>query len=161
MRWPRLFVSQRLEPVAIQNSAIGEAQRLARTHAIFAAHRKGQPLQQIADTHGISRERVRQILIGGTLSQLPGTEKLSPITRGLLIRLGYDCKEAVLADINNGKLHFGCTFGMGASRFSEIETWAQELNSATVSPCCPMVAPEEMRTAMASFNTRTLLKVVA
>ena len=144
-----------------QNRAISEAQRLARTHAIFVAHRKNQTLQQIADTHGISRERVRQILIGGTLSQLPGTEKLSPITRGLLIRLGYDCTEAVLADLKNGKLHFGCTFGMGASRFSEIETWAQELNSATASPCCPMVAPEEMRTAMASFNTRTLLKVVA
>ncbi len=95
----------------------------------------------------------------GRNSPLPGTEKLSPITRGLLIRLGYDCTEPVLADLKNEKLHFGCTFGMSASRFSEIETWAQELNSSTASPCSPMVAPEEMRTTMASFNTHTLLKV--
>jgi len=148
-----------LKAVAKRKNAKSEAQRLARNQAIFTARGNGQTLQKIADTHGITQERVRQILIGGTLSQLPGTEKLSPITRGLLIRLGYDRTEAVLADLKNGQLHFGCVFGMGTKRFSELEAWAHEQDSAATSPCCPPAAPVEMRSVIASFNTRIFLKV--
>ena len=133
MRWPRRFDYRRLESVVKQNSAIGEAQRLARTHAIFTAHRKDQTLQQIADTHGISRERVRQILLSGrrgkTLSVLPGTETLSALTRGLLIRLGYRRAAAVQLALKEGTLYDGCTFGMGTKRFSEIEAWARKRDS--------------------------------
>ena len=130
MRWPRRFVSRRLESVVKQNSAIGEALRLERTHAIFSAHQKDQTLQQIADTHGISRERVRQILLSGrrgkTLSLLPGTETLSALTRALLIRLGYRRAAAVQLALEKGTLYDGCTFGMGTKRFSEIAAWARE-----------------------------------
>jgi hypothetical protein len=63
---------------------------------------------------------------GKTLSLLPGTENLSSITRGLLVRLGYRSVDAVLTGLARGRLYVGCIYGMGAGRFSEITAWARE-----------------------------------
>lgn len=104
--------------------------KTTRNREILAARNKGQTLQQIADTHNLTRQRVRQILKNGcegkTLTVLPGTALLSPATRGLLIREGYRSTDAILADLKTGKLHVGCAFGLGIGRFSEIENWASK-----------------------------------
>src|ERR1035437_1302284 len=112
-------------------SAVAKSER---NHKIFVARGNGRTLQQIADTHGITRARVGQILSakrnwGNTLALLPGTESMSAITRELLIRLGYRRAATVRAALKKGKLHLGCTFGMGPHRFSEIVAWAHEQDS--------------------------------
>ena len=89
---------------------------------------RGQSLRQIAEIVGISFVRVRQILKNGgvhgkTLAELPNTEGLSPITRGMLLRMGYTGAESVVVDVKSGKLHSGCHFGIGRKRFAEIERW--------------------------------------
>jgi hypothetical protein len=56
-----------------------------------------------------------------TLESLPGSESLSAITRGLLIRLGYTTLDKVIADVRSGRLYAGCAFGMGHFRFEEIK----------------------------------------
>jgi hypothetical protein len=68
---------------------------------------------------------------GKTLSQLPGTEKLTSNTRGLLIRRGYRSADAILADLAQGKLYPGCTAGIAAKRFAEIAAWAQGLEGSS------------------------------
>jgi len=87
-------------------------------------------VQQIAEAHGLSRERVHRILKDGcggrTLTLLPGSEKLSSRTRGLLLRLGYRSADEVLAGLRRGELHAGCAFGIGQGRFAEIAVWARK-----------------------------------
>lgn len=153
--------------MAKPNDETRERQRLARNHAIFAARKKGQTLSQIAATHGITKERVRQILLSGrhgkTLSLLPGTETLSPLARGLLIRLGYRRAAAVHLALKTGTLYDGCTFGLGTKRFSEIVAWARErdsrLDGATTPSPRPKATPAEMQGYMANLNSRFVLKV--
>jgi len=100
----------------------------SRNNKIVKARAEGQTFQHIAETYRIGEAHVSQILrvegcCGKTLYVLPGTELLSPIARGLLIRLGHKSCDAVVDDVKNGALHFGCIFGMSRGRFSEIEKW--------------------------------------
>jgi hypothetical protein len=102
----------------------------SRNRNIYAEHAEGKTVKLIAATHGISRSRVWQILGAGdyrgkSLALLPGTEELSPVTRGLLIRMGYKSADSVLRDLENGKLRFGCHC-IGQRRFDEITAWARE-----------------------------------
>lgn len=105
------------------------AQTLSRNARIYVARASGATLEDIAREHGISRERVRQIVsrrngVSRTLEDLPGTEPLSAQTRGLLIRLGYSNAEEVLVAIENGTLRPLCARGMGHGRFYELKQWA-------------------------------------
>lgn len=114
---------------------MGATQNAVRDQAIVAAGREGKTLREIGVDHGISHQRARQILKygpgGETLSRLPGSEDLSPITRGLLIRLGYSSATAVAQAVKSGKLHDGCAFGMGSVRFSEIANWVRTCKEDT------------------------------
>jgi hypothetical protein len=107
--------------------------KVARNRKIFADRAKGLTMLQIAEAHGLSYQRVCQILINGcggkTLGLLPGTEKLTSGTRGLLVRMGYRSVDAVLADLKRGKLYVGCAAGIGPGRFAELEAWAREQES--------------------------------
>lgn len=101
-----------------------------RNLAIHNARLTGVTLQSIADEYGLTRERVRQILkMGGaearTIADLPGSESLAPGARALLIRLGFSTKAAVEVALDARTLYNGCTFGMGSTRFAEIERWAR------------------------------------
>lgn len=106
---------------------------LARNREICAERASGKTLQEIADKHGITRERVRQIAARTngdpqTLAQLPGSEGLTAATRGLLIRLGYRSTGEILKAIKERRLREHCAFGMGATRFAEIVMWASTFN---------------------------------
>jgi DNA-binding CsgD family transcriptional regulator len=111
---------------------MGASPKVARNREILTALAKGVTVRQVAEAHGISRERVHRILRDGcsgrTLALLPGTEKLSSATRGLLIRLGYRSVDAILADLRRGKFRIGCAFGVGPGRFAEVEDWALKLD---------------------------------
>ena len=101
-----------------------------RNLAIYNARLTGVTLQFIADEHGLTRERVRQILkMGGaearTIADLPGSESLAVGARALLIRLGFSTKAAVEAALDARTLYNGCSFGMGSTRFAQIERWAR------------------------------------
>jgi hypothetical protein len=122
--------------------------KVARNHQIFADRAKGLTLRQVAKVHGLTYERVRRILRDGpsgrTLAILPGTEKLTPSTRGLLIRMGYRSVAAILTDLRQGKLYAGCATGIGLGRFAEVEACAREWK-ASPAP----VAPSRRRSATA------------
>ncbi len=101
-----------------------------RNRAIVSARSAGKTLQEIGDEHGLTRERVRQILnhkaaVADTLLKLPGSESLSSQTRGVLIRLGYRTLDQVTVALQKGVLRQGCTFGLGSGRFAEIVEWAK------------------------------------
>jgi hypothetical protein len=117
-------------PDLVGQRGMGTSPKVARNREILAALAKGLTVRQVAEAHDISRERVHRILHDGcsgrTLALLPGTEKLSSTTRGLLIRLGYRSVDAILADLRRGKLYDGCAFGVGPGRFAEIEVWARD-----------------------------------
>lgn len=104
--------------------------KVARNRKILAARANGLSVPQIAKEYGLSRKRVHRILEDGcggrTLTLLPGSEKLSSSTRGLLVRLGYRSVDAVLAGLERGELYAGCTFGIAEGRFAEIEAWARK-----------------------------------
>lgn len=97
-----------------------------RNKQMLADIASGSRPQLVADRNNISRQwlhtiRKRKTGQTKTLETLPGSEALSVITRGLLIRLGYTSLEKVIADVRSGRLYAGCAFGMGEYRFEEIK----------------------------------------
>lgn len=117
-------------PLSVTKPSMGNA--ATRYARIVALRAQGKTLRQIAPIIGVSFERIRQILLnrgtpGRTLMQLPGTEALSSITRGTLVRMGYTSPETVVADVTCGKLYAGCSRGIGPARFAEIDAWARNL----------------------------------
>jgi len=101
-----------------------------RNKRILADIASGQRPRLVADQNNISRQWLHMICKRKTgqpktLEELPGSEPLSAITRGLLIRLGYTDLDKVIADVRSGRLYAGCAFGMGNLRFEEIKRLAE------------------------------------
>lgn len=102
-----------------------------RNREIFELRAMGASLQAIASRFELTYARVWAILCAGncegrTLGRLPWAGAISPVTRALLLRLGYTTPKSVHDALDSGALYCGCTFGMGAKRFAEIQKWAFE-----------------------------------
>lgn len=100
-----------------------------RNRLICAERASGMTLQEIGHKHGITRERVRQITARKngepqTLIQFPGSEGLTPVTRGLLIRLGCRSVEEVIKALKERRIRPYSATGMGQKRYDEIVAWA-------------------------------------